>query len=349
MRVFNFIRNKIRRIQGNSGVGFLPDFNADSIVNSIIYRRVEPISFADLYITDKNGRDTDILAKAFLQKNFFQIYQRMIAQTMRTGYAICLIDKRNDVFFGISMPNNIEIFMENDVVIKAKYNGIEYGSNEIVVLYDTFYQTFGISRYDSCVNDLKILGAIQSARYTTARYRGALGILSKNSTGNPTPTAHMEDERKMIEEKYKQNYGITDGQAQIIITNQDLKWQSMAQPISTLGLKESKRECIDSICMVFGIKPELFLGGSTYSNTEGAELSLLVNVIIPNANADMQVFKKQLGFKGMIKLDFSENPILKKHNANSDKNTIEILNTMYNNNAISVEEYRANMQKFIDL
>jgi hypothetical protein len=335
-----------RKVQGHTGTGWMPDFNAQSIINSIIFRRVSPISFAEFYITDKDGNDTDYLVKSMLNQNFISIYSQMVAQYLKVGYAVCLIER--NVGTSILMPDNIEILLRNRTVVGAKYNQKEYGEEDIVVLYDNYYITNGISREDACRNEKNILGAILSARYSTAKYRGALGILSR-ITSESVNAARFEDEKKALLSEYQQHYGITEGQSMIIISNQNLKWQSMAMPISTLGLHESREECISAICMTFEIKPELVIGGATYDNSELAELSVLTSLIIPSSKKDMQVFKRQLKLKGTPKLDFTENPIIKNYNAQSDKATMETLTVMYEKGAITLTEYRNNMQKFIDL
>jgi hypothetical protein len=298
------------------------------------------------YNKNKDGNDTDTIVMSSISNNILNIYPRMVAQYLKVGYAVCLIDR--EIHTDIKMPDNIEIFLNGREVVKAKYNQKEYPAEDIVVLYDNYYVTNGISREDACRNEKNILGAILSARYSTAKYRGALGILTRDNK-DLVNRAYFEEDKQRIHDEYKLTYGITEGQSQIIITNQNLKWQSMSIPISSLGLHESRNECIGDICMTFEVKPELVIGGATYDNSELAELSVLTSLIIPASKKDMQVFKKQLKLDGCPKLDFTENPIIKKYNALSDKATMDTLLSMFEKGAITLEEYRNNMQKFIDL
>lgn len=343
-----FFKAITRRIQGYSGVGFFGDFDAVDYINAVIIRRISPIAFADFYITDKDGNDTDHLQKEFLDENFLQIYLQMTAQALKEGYAVCLIDRSYSTP-KLNMPDDIEVFIQNNRVIKAKYAGNEYGSEDIIVLYDLWFQIFKKSREKSCATDRKILGAVKSARYTTARYRGALGMLTRDDDKQSANAELFKEESDKILDDYKKTYGITEGQSQVIITHQKLRWQSMAQNVSTLGLVESRKECVEGICMIFEIKPELLLGGATFANSESAELSVLISLIIPNAKKDMQVFKKQLKLKGAPKLDFSENPLIKKYNAEWDKEKIRLIQQLFKDNVISSIEYREQVQNFIDL
>jgi len=352
--MFGFGKSKAKKKvrQGGEGgvtiVGLPKDFNPDHIINAVLFTRVEPLAFGKLYINDDEGLPSDTTTKSYIEDDFIEIYSKMVAQTMVKGYAVALVEDYGARSF--RMPNNIEVTLVDDRVYEAKYDDKVYGIDDLIVIYDMWYIVFKKSRYDSCVSDAKILGAILSARYSTAKYRGALGILTRKQ-GDVTgaEVQDFEKEKDEIQQAYKQQYGVQLDQSQIIITTQDLSWQSMAQPVSTLGLKESKREAIEGVCMIFKVRPDLLLGGSTFSNVEQAELSVLNSIVIPTANRDMGEFRKKLKLKGHIKIDFSEHPLIKKTSADSDKEKMKTLQQAYKDGAITLEEYRQNLSQEIDL
>jgi hypothetical protein len=336
---------------GDSGVtivGLPKDFNPDHIINSVLFTRVEPLAFGKLYIEDEDGEQSDVLTKSYIEGDFIEIYSKMVAQTMVKGYAVALVEDYGARSF--SMPDGIEVNLVDNRVYSAKYDGKEYSIDDLIVIYDMWYIIFKKSRYNSCISDAKILGAILSARYSTAKYRGALGILTRKAqeiTGGEMQD--FEKEKDEIQEKYKQQYGVQLDQSQIIITTQDLSWQSMAQPVSTLGLKESKREAIEGVCMIFGVTADLVIAGSTFSNVQQARLSVMTDIIIPTANRDMGEFRKKLKLKGYIKLDFSEHPLIKKASAESDKEHLKILQQAFKDGIISQDEYRKNISEYVEL
>ena len=200
------------------------------------------------------------------------------------------------------------------------------------------------------INNIKMA---YESRGVILKHRGALGILGnagKDGTGSPLPLDPLERER--LQSEYR-NYGGLGDQYQIIISDSNLKWQQMGVNPDRLGLFEEIEKDFDKILDAFGIPPELFASkqGSTYENQYQAEKGLYLRTIIPEANERAQALTAKLlpDTTNRIVVDFSHLPIFQEdlnQHGTALKTVVEALSKAYQDGAITIEQYQAELVKY---
>lgn len=123
---------------------------------------------------------------------------------------------------------------------------------------DRYY--FGISKI---VTNKLIVSNLQQAlttRNVILADRGAFGILSNNI---PDAKPIGKEERRVIEQDYRQSYGNSDEQMKMIITNSDVKWQPISFPTKDLMTFEEVENCLELLCDIYGLQRDLFSSSST--------------------------------------------------------------------------------------
>jgi len=144
----------------------------------------------------------------------------------------------------------------------------------------------GESKLKGLRSALKNIKMAYESRGVILKYRGALGILSNQSTDGVGAGLPLEEkEIKDIQEKYNQ-YGGLEGQFQAIITSANLRWQQMSVDPNKLGLFQETEEDFNKILDAFGVPSEMFTRqkGATFENQNQARKSIYENTIVPEAN-----------------------------------------------------------------
>lgn len=202
--------------------------------------------------------------------------------------------------FKVEYTSKLPYFLTDKPQVKYSYMGPmgewkELDSENVIHLagarinYTSFTDSKNLmatSPMDSLAVNINNIRMAYETRGVFLRNRGAVGILSnegKDGIGNPFPFNQEEIDR--LQELYR-NYGSLDGQYQIIISNQSVKWQQMAIAPDKLGLFQEVDADFDRILDAFGVPGDLFVRkqGSTYENQKQAELGLYVRTIIPEMN-----------------------------------------------------------------
>lgn len=161
--------------------------------------------------------------------------------------------------------------------------------------------------------------ASYEARCTLIQKRGALGILTNNGKSDGFGTMPIpQEEKDDVQRQFMQGYGLTRGQAQVIVTTAALSWQQMAMNTKDLQLHEEHLADVKDICDAFGFPMPLIAHSdqSTYSNMDAADGILYQNTIIPQAE---DIIGEQLdeGLKCpenniRIRMDYSDIPALQQ-------------------------------------
>lgn len=114
---------------------------------------------------------------------------------------------------------------------------------------------------------------------------GALGILSNHAKDADGGMPVTDPERKIIQETYQKNYGLSDNQMQILITSASLQWQPMAYPTKDLMLFEEIDADFRAIIDAYGLNDNLFSKekGSTFTNLAEGLKHAYQSTIIPEA------------------------------------------------------------------
>ena len=148
--------------------------------------------------------------------------------------------------------------------------------------------------------------------------KGALGILSNNSKDSAGAIPMTEPERKRLEVEYQRQYGISDEQSQVIMTNSSLAWQSMTFPTKDLMLFEEIDSDFLAIIDAFGLNANIFsrTNGSTFENLNQGIKQAYQSTIIPES--EELAMNRSLMF-GLIsrgewlELDYSHIPVLQEN------------------------------------
>lgn len=150
------------------------------------------------------------------------------------------------------------------------------------------------------------------SRNTLITKRGAIGILSGDSSDNGVPIPLDEDDKTELQNEFKK-YGLIGQPYHIIITNASLRWQQMGFATKDLMLFEENTENIERLADAFGWPIELIARGKdvTYDNKVQARKDLYQNTLIPESDSRMEQFSRVIGLEGVeIRQDFSCVPVL---------------------------------------
>jgi HK97 family phage portal protein len=203
------------------------------------------------------------------------------------------------------------------------------------------------------------MGAVQNiraayeARNVLIENRGALGILTNNSTDGIGSTLPLdESEKKKVQDEWKK-YGIQKNQFQAIITSLNLKWQQISTDANKLQLFEETKADQEQICDAYGVPFELFANqkGVTFDNKKQARREFYENTIIPEAeewidalNRYFETYNKSWEIKGSFDhlSVFQEN---QKERAQSITLLTNALSKAFADGALTLEEYKSELRK----
>ena len=364
----------------------LDAFNTVPEVNAVINLKARAHSNGIYKVVDVEGNDIETPLSPVLRfPNWFQAQKEFIRQCVlfheihgneyiNLFFPVGLPDKVTRLF---TLPPNLvsveyrettPFYLFKDAPENIKYI-IRYDSTEIELDGDTV-----VHLNDNRVNvaspiakeiltgesKLKPLKAVinnikmaYESRGVILNTRGALGILSnagKDGTGSPLPMEQGERER--LQTEYMKYGGLND-QYNLIISDSNLRWQQMGVNPDRLGLFEEIEKDFDKILDAFGVPPEMFASkaGATYENQAQAEKGLYLRTIIPEANERAAALTARLlpDSTDRIIADFSHLPIFQddlSDKATSLKVVVEALSKAYMDQAITIEQYQAELLKY---
>lgn len=206
----------------------------------------------------------------------------------------------------------------------------------------------GQSRLVSLQDPISNIVAAYEARNVLIVRRGAIGILS-NVSKDASGHIQMKPSEKEALQKDFQRYGITKDKFQAIITNANLRWQSMTFPTKDLLLfeeiEDDTRQIADSLDY-----PNFLLGfknGSTFNNVNEAKKALYQDAIIPEAEIWAETFTRFFDLKtAKFSVSFDHIEVFKKgekERAETMKAINEALEIPYRNRVITLEEWRSEL------
>lgn len=137
--------------------------------------------------------------------------------------------------------------------------------------------------------------------------KGAIGILSNETKDAMGSVPLTPEEKSTVEKQYGNEYGISEGQRKVILTNAALKWQPMTYETSKLMLFEevdaNKRDIIDA----YGLNQNIFssMQGVTYENFKNGMVMSYQDTIQPAADSFVQSLGKFLKLPEGIQLKAS--------------------------------------------
>lgn len=143
--------------------------------------------------------------------------------------------------------------------------------------------------------------------------KGAIGIL-KNRSRDVTGSIPLKpEEKKEIQDKLVNDYGIGQGQNRVLITGSDIEWQPMTYPTRDLLLFEEVDANHLTMVDHFGMNINIFSSkNQTYENVKNALIQCYQDTIKPEADEFTQALGKFIGIKEGFHLeaDYSHVQIL---------------------------------------
>lgn len=142
------------------------------------------------------------------------------------------------------------------------------------------------------------------------------GFMSNDSADTVGPKAVDPKQEAEMNRKYRENYGIEDGQSEIIFTKWKMSWQAIMPPVASLQLLELLKSDSAVICDVLGYEYDLLardIGGVALNNKNEANKLQYQNHTIPHAKDQDQQEAESLGGESngfILTTDFSHLPVL---------------------------------------
>ena len=280
-------------------------------------------------------------------KALFTIAPNLVQVAYKSNTPFFYFDVAPDDITYTMKYENTERQIEADQIIHLNDNRVNLKSatDENLLLGES-----KIKPLRAVINNIKMA---YESRGVVLKHRGALGILSnagKDGTGSPLPLDPAEISR--LQKEYSK-YGGLDDQHNIIISDSNLRWQQMGVNPDRLGLFEEIEKDFDKILDAFGVPPEMFASkaGATFENQLQAEKGLYTRTIIPEANERAMALTQRLlpGTTDKIIVDFSHLPAFQsdlKSRADSLGAMINALSRAYQDRAITVEQYQAELIQY---
>lgn len=370
-----------------TGHNYLSAYRHIAAIRMVINKRADCLGNAVPYVLDHYGNEPACgkaakLRKLFETPNFFQSFAELyvLKEVYRLLYGWCalytpraykgaipyamFVVPPTEITFKLN-DNKILYWQKNpcDFIAEIKINGLDTANsidpNDLIIFRDTFpcpsNPLISESRMSALYNEYDLTSAISEAEMVLVERQGALGILSKDAN-EVANTGVFEDERREIQNHYRDSYGMQMEKDQILITQTALKWQQIAMPTKDLMLVELDQEAQKKIAGVYNVPYNLLPGGSdsTFSNQQEAKKALYQETAIPVSESDSKKFTQALlaGHGLFLKLDYSDLYLFQDdlaQKAQTMSAAVAGLNAAKEAGNITAEEWRREMSKYIDI
>lgn len=177
-----------------------------------------------------------------------------------------------------------------------------------------------------------------------------LGVLSNRTTDGAGAPFMDPKETERVQDNLK-DYGARKKKYQFIVTSANLDYVSMSQNITNLKLYEEVQADQLAVANAYGFPVELVQNEVTYENKKEAKKQLYQDTIIPEAEEWLQGLSRDLGlYDKNLELypDYSHVQVLQEdmeRKARTWNTTTMALNRSFQDGALSIDEYRDNLQK----
>ena len=373
---------KIFDINFNSSGDLVVAYNKCSPVSTVINRLATSMANGKWWIVD--DADSDVIDKypniksIIDNPNPFQSWQEFIIQLdiyrnifgevfiyspTKTGFEKQALFVLKPTLVKPIVSKQIDFFSKKeDIITGYEYNATYFRRvliepKDILHIKDVYQnlsddaiQFSGKSRLTSLEYEIRNVIQAQEAIYSLNSDRGAQGILSNSKKDADGMLPMTKQQKEEIQQEYKQQYGLRNGQRKIIITDASLQWQQMSYNVRDLMLFEGIKQNIESITDAFNYPFELLANskGSTYANKNEAKKSLYQDGIMPISDIYSQAFTTffQLNDGHKFTIDFSHIECLQeaeKEKAES-KRALNMANKIaFESGIISAEEWREDL------
>jgi len=228
----------------------------------------------------------------------------------------------------------IEYFTVNGSFIKILPDAMTYRKQNNKLQNPT---EKGISVLTSLAKTTKSLQAGAEANIVTKEDRGVMGIISAKDDQAPFQPS---DQKKVNEIMYGK-YGVTGGKKPIATVKFPVQYTPIALNVKELGITESQLVDLRNICSVLQLSSQMFgdVKASTYNNMKTIKTSAFTDAIVPYTNKTAKFYNSLFGLKKGV--EWLEPDYSKVEELQADKKLMnEIYSKMYNDNSLTVDEYR---------
>lgn len=305
----------------DSLVSFAKAYFECSPLSGIINRKAQAFTNGETYVINTEGINKDKESNSEIAKKIRRLMNnpnklqtredfenQIYIYSQLFGFAVVLFMKPvgypnydADAMWVIP-PHLLEITEKSGIFYKGSNSSFErirltYGNefvdlplDNVAIIRDIMPSFNSVLIPDSRVKTLKmpinnIIGAYES-RNVLINSRGSLGILTNQTQDALSALPLKKGDKEEMYRDFRKFYGIRKGQAHIMITSANMKWQSMALPTKDLMLFEEIEDDGNRICDTYMFPPELFAkmnGGTTFSNIATATRNLYQDAIMPEA------------------------------------------------------------------
>jgi phage portal protein BeeE len=273
--------------------------------------------------------------------------QNVDIHLLNTGPFFFLDDRNIELNYSVRIDQT-EIKLPSDNIVHLNDNRVNVNTSK----NDSILK--GESKLKALSGPINNIIAAYKARNIFLEHRGALGLLTnstKDATGGTMPLDPKE--REKVQAEYRR-YGVQPGQFPVIITDMSLNWQQMAVDLEKLRVFEEVEADFFKICDSFGISNQLFSTnrGVTFNNKKEAKKEFYQDTIIPEFNEWIGAVNQFFGTENegwKLIGDYSHLPIFQdniKERSQSLQTIVNALSRALADQAISIEQYQAELQKF---
>lgn len=188
----------------------------------------------------------------------------LIYHYLKNGFACVIVEK----------SGNLRLPQQNELRFNSRHQVI---NSSAIVVYSDPYTIEYTTHYLLALPYLNDLNDNFNNSNFVGNQQGLFGILS--GKGLPVSSAAKEE----FQTKLRKNYGYNEDQYQFIISNNEMSWTPIEIPVDKLKLDEKSTNDFKWLCNLFGINPDFFLGGSTFSNQADATRNFYRNAVEPLA------------------------------------------------------------------
>ncbi len=366
-------------------IKYLDYFNSIPELNAVINLKARCFANGRLKTVNEKGEEVDLLPEVLKKPNYFQDQKEFMRQSklyheiygneyVYSLFPVGFTWKNSKALFSLP-PNLITKEYTNNqpfwvwpqepdgITYTYEMDGTNYSIDAAQILHMNDNNVTvkeangknvlnGKTKLKGLRAALKNIKMAYESRGVILKYRGALGILSNQSTDGVGAGLPLEEkEIKDIQEKYSQ-YGGLEGQFQAIITSANLRWQQMSVNPDKLGLFQETEEDFNKILDAFGVPSEMFTRqkGATFENQNQARKSIYENTIIPESAEWCMGLNTKFFPEGKIKivLDYSHLPVFQediKHRSETINTMVNYLSRLRQDQQITDEEYREELFK----
>ena len=210
----------------------------------------------------------------------------------------------------------------DQVKIEGIVSGFEYTENTTTKPFTTDQILW--SKISDLDNNLIGYSPLKAMKYplsnTVAAYqylncisteKGGIGVLSSQSKDAMGALPMTAEEKKELEQTYRNENGIEDNQKKIHITTGSVTWSPMSYPTRDLLLMEQIDANFLAILNVLGVNQNLFVN-STYENLKNGLIQTHNDTVVVYADGFTQALSKFIGVPEgyRLVLDYSHLPYL---------------------------------------